>query len=297
MKWKQAIQDFQNYLKLEKSASKNTVDNYCCDIKKLSYFAENHHILPLELNTKNLESFIIEQAKLGIGNRSQARIISSMRAFYKYLLLEDYLDNDPSKLLEAPRLVRKLPGFLTVSEIDKIMDVIDLGKSQGHRSRAMLETLYGCGLRVSELVNLRFSDLFFKDELIKVIGKGDKERLVPINSQAVKYINIYTREVRIHQKIQKGQEDFVFLNRRGRKLTRTMIFIIIKDLTKKAGISKKVSPHIFRHSFATHLINGGANLRAIQEMLGHENITTTEIYTHLDQQYLKEAIIQFHPRS
>jgi len=220
-----------------------------------------------------------------------------LKAFYKYLLLEDYLKKDPSELLESPKLGLKLPVFLTVEEVDKIMNSVDMGKAEGHRNRAILETLYGCGLRVSELVNLRFSDLFFKDELIRVVGKGDKERLVPINSMAIKYITIYTEEVRVHQKIQKGQEDFVFLNRRGHKLTRAMIFAIVKDLSHKAGISKKVSPHIFRHSFATHLVNGGADLRAIQEMLGHESITTTEIYTHLDQQYLKDTIIQFHPRA
>lgn len=297
MNWQQAIKDFQNYLKLEKGVSQNTIDSYCRDIGKLSHFAENEDLLPLKIDAQNLKSFINQLATSGISSRSQARIISGIKAFYKYLLLEEYLQNNPAELLETPKLGRKLPDFLSVEEVDKIMNAVDLGRPEGHRNRAILETLYGCGLRVSELVSLRFSDLFFKEELIRVIGKGDKERLVPINREAIKHINIYVEEVRIHQKIQKGQEDFVFLNRRGHQLTRAMIFTIVKDLSSKAGIAKNISPHTFRHSFATHLVNGGADLRAVQDMLGHESITTTEVYTHLDQQYLKDTIIEFHPRS
>ncbi len=297
MNWQQAIKDFQNYLKLEKGVSQNTINSYCRDIGKLSHFAENEDLLPLKIDAQNLKSFINQLATSGISSRSQARIISGIKAFYKYLLLEEYLQNNPAELLETPKLGRKLPDFLSVEEVDRIMNAVDLGRPEGHRNRAILETLYGCGLRVSELVSLRFSDLFFKEELIRVIGKGDKERLVPINREAIKHINIYVEEVRIHQKIQKGQEDFVFLNRRGHQLTRAMIFTIVKDLSSKAGIAKNISPHTFRHSFATHLVNGGADLRAVQDMLGHESITTTEVYTHLDQQYLKDTIIEFHPRS
>jgi integrase/recombinase XerD len=229
--------------------------------------------------------------------RTQARVVSGIKGFYKYLLLENVMNTDPTTLLEAPKLGRKLPDTLNLDEINKIIDAIDLSSPEGQRNKAMLETLYSCGLRVSELVNLKISHLYFNDEFIKVTGKGDKERLVPIGSVAIKQINIYKDQIRCHLKIKKDQEDFLFLNRRGAKLSRVMVFTIIKQLAIKIGLKKHISPHTFRHSFATHLIEGGADLRAVQEMLGHESITTTEIYTHLDREYLRSAIIQFHPRS
>ena len=297
MNWTQGIKDFGIYLKLEKGLSENTITSYALDLEKLKYFSEEPNWKPLSLSFDDLQQFINAQSKLGISARSQARLVSTLRAFYKYLLLEDYIDNDPTELLESPKLGSKLPVFLSKKEVDNIINAIDLGKTEGHRNKAIFEILYGCGLRVSELTHLRISDLFLKDNIIRITGKGDKERLVPINDYAIKQLNIYMNEVRNHQDIQKGNEDFVFLNRRGKKLTRAMIFTLSKNLAKKAGIQKKISPHTFRHSFATHLVEGGANLRAVQEMLGHESITTTEIYTHLDQQYLMDTIMSFHPRS
>lgn len=297
MNWSQGIKDFKNYLKLERGLSQNTIDSYELDLEKLAHFSEEDNWKPLHLHFDDLQQFVHAQAKMGISARSQARFISSFKSFYKFLLLEDYIDINPTELLEAPKLGRKLPDFLSKDEVDKIIAVIDMSKAEGHRNKAMFEILYGCGLRVSELTDLRLSDLFLDDNIIRVTGKGNKERLVPINDFAIKFLNIYLQEVRIHQEIQKGQEDFIFLNRRGKKLTRAMIFTLSRNLAETAGIKKKISPHTFRHSFATHLVEGGANLRAVQEMLGHESITTTEIYTHLDQQYLRETVMSFHPRS
>tara|TARA_R110002096_G_scaffold74101_1_gene175494 strand:+ start:16338 stop:17231 length:894 start_codon:yes stop_codon:yes gene_type:complete len=297
MNWSQGIKDFKNYLKLERGLSQNTIDSYELDLEKLAHFSEEDNWKPLNLDFDDLQQFVHAQAKMGISARSQARFISSFKSFYKFLLLEDYIDINPTELLEAPKLGRKLPDFLSKDEVDKIIAAIDMSKAEGHRNKAMFEILYGCGLRVSELTDLRLSDLFLDDNIIRVTGKGNKERLVPINDFAIKFLNIYLQEVRVHQEIQKGQEDFIFLNRRGKKLTRAMIFTLSRNLAETAGIKKKISPHTFRHSFATHLVEGGANLRAVQEMLGHESITTTEIYTHLDQQYLRETIMSFHPRS
>lgn len=297
MNWERAIKDFTNYMRLERGMSPNTISSYQRDLKKLRIYIEEDIPNPLKVNLKNLQAFISNLAQEGISAKSQARIISALRTFYKYLLFEDLITIDPTEMLESPKVGRKLPDFLSSGEVEKIIDAVDMSKDEGHRNRAIMETLYGCGLRVSELVNLRISDLFFKQDIIRVTGKGDKERLVPINSLAQKHIDIYRNEIRVHQTPARGHEDFVFLNRRGKQLTRAMIFHIVKTLTIAAGIKKSVSPHTFRHSFATHLVEGGADLRAVQEMLGHESITTTEIYTHLDQTYLRETLLQFHPRA
>jgi integrase/recombinase XerD len=297
MNWEQGIRDFSNYLALERGLSKNTITSYKLDLRKLSLWASERNITPLKAQDIQIEQFIRNQAEAGISARSQARMISAIKAFYKFLTLEDLLEENPAALLDAPKLARKLPEFLRIEEIDHLLAQIDMSKAEGHRNKAMLEVLYSCGLRVSELTDLRISGLFFKQGLIQVSGKGNKERLVPINELAIQYIECYRTEVRVHQEIQKGQEDFLFLNRRGKKLTRAMLFTLVKQLAEKAGIHKNVSPHTFRHSFATHLVEGGADLRAVQEMLGHESITTTEIYTHLDQQYLRDEIIAHHPRA
>ncbi len=297
MNWKAAIQDYHSYLKIERSLSANTIENYNRDLKKLStYIEETHSIGPDKVEASHLSAFIQDIARSGLNPRSQARIISSTKGFYKYLLLEDIISKDPAELLEAPKTGRKLPDTLSIDEIDKVIGAIDLSKPEGERNRAMLETLYGCGLRVSELTSLKISDLFFNEGFIKVTGKGNKERFVPISSSCIKYIGIYRDEIRSHLDIQKGHEDILFLNRRGKQLTRVMLFTIIKDLATKIGLKKKISPHTFRHSFATHLIEGGADLRAVQEMLGHESIITTEIYTHLDKDFLRSAIL-YHPRA
>ena len=283
---------------MERSLAKNSIEAYNADVDKLFQYLQNEDsgksFLKVDLN--DLRDFLVYINKIGVGARTQARIISGIKTFFKYLLLEDLITSDPSELLEAPRLGRKLPITLSISEIDKIEEVIDLSKPEGTRNKAIIETLYSCGLRVSELCDLKLSNLFFNEQYIRVIGKGDKERLVPIGSSAIKYIQIYTNEIRNHLQIQKGNEDIIFLNRRGRRLTRVMIFTIVKNLVEKAGIDKVVSPHSFRHSFATHLVEGGADLRAVQEMLGHESITTTEIYTHLDREYLRDTILTYHPR-
>jgi integrase/recombinase XerD len=275
------------------------VEAYLHDVHKLLQFLEykKMEISPKELELQHLQDFVKWVNELGMAAHSQARMISGIKGFYKYLLLENVVSNDPTTLLEAPKLGRKLPDTLSVNDINKIIEAIDLSSNEGQRNKAMIETLYSCGLRVSELVNLKISHLYFNDEFIKVTGKGDKERLVPIGSVAIKQINIYKDEIRVHIPVKKDHEDFLFLNRRGARLTRVMIFTIIKRLAAKAQLKKHISPHTFRHSFATHLIEGGADLRAVQEMLGHESITTTEIYTHLDREYLRSAIIQFHPRS
>ncbi len=297
--WTIYITGFSSYLKLEKSLSGNSVEAYVHDIDKLEQFLDlkKYTLQPADITLGVLQEFLKWINELGLTASSQARIISGIRAFYKYLLMEDVMKNDPSALLESPRLPRKLPDVLSIEEIDKLISGIDLSKPEGQRNKAMLETLYSCGLRVSELVNLKLTNLFFEEGFIKVIGKGDKERLVPIGSVAIKNINMYRDEVRVHLQPTKESENILFLNRRGNKLTRVMVFTIIKNLAIMAQLKKHISPHSFRHSFATHLIEGGADLRAVQEMLGHESITTTEIYTHLDREYLRSAIIQFHPRS
>jgi len=298
MLWQSYIRGFVGYLKLERSLSGNSVEAYEHDIEKLIQFldAKELNISPSQIELGHLQDFLKWINELGMTARSQARIISGIKAFYKYLILENEVKVNPAELLEAPRLGRKLPQTLSLLEIDKMIDVIDLSSPEGERNKAIIETLYGCGLRVSELVNLKISDIFFNDGFIRVIGKGNKERLVPIGSKAMKQIRIYLEYVRSHLTVKKGNEDVIFLNRHGSKLTRVMVFYIVKDLADRAGVKKKISPHTFRHSFATHLVEGGADLRAVQEMLGHSSITTTEIYTHLDRSYLRQNIIEFHPR-
>ena len=297
MSWKQSIKEFKSYLRIERSLSDNTIDSYLRDIQKLANFSEEKDLNELQITKAEVKEFIAEINKEGISARSQSRIISGIKAFYKYLILEDYLKVNPTELIESPKIGMKLPDTLSIEEIDSLISAIDLSHPQGERNRAILEVLYSCGIRVSELTNLKLSNIRFKEGYVKVVGKGNKERFAPIGSSAIKFLNIYLNEIRNHQDIKKGSEDIVFLNRRGNKLTRVMIFTIIKQLAEKIGMKKKISPHTFRHSFATHLIEGGADLRAIQEMLGHESITTTEIYTHLDREYLREAIMQFHPRA
>jgi integrase/recombinase XerD len=295
--WNRYIKDFVSYLKIERGLADNSILAYQNDVQKLIDYSIPRQKTVIQLTYNDLKDFVAVLYDLGLSARSQARIISGLKQFFGFLLLENEIKDDPSELLELPKIGRKLPEFLTIEEIDLLIDSIDLSKNEGHRNRAILETLYSCGLRVSELVNLRFSDLFFEEGFIRVIGKGNKERLVPVSPSIEKEIGIYNEFIRRHQNIQAGNENIVFLNRRGAKLTRVMIFTIIKDLAEIAGISKNISPHTFRHSFATHMIEGGANLRAVQEMLGHESITTTEIYTHLDQRFLRDAIISFHPRN
>ena len=297
MSWENSIKEFKYYLKVERSLADNSVNAYIRDIRKLADFSSKIKVDELNISVNEIREFIADLNSKNISARSQARIISGVKAFFKYLIIEDYITNDPTMLIENPKIGLKLPEVLSVGEIELIISSIDLSNKQGERNRAILETLYSCGLRVTELINLKISNINFKEGYIKVIGKGDKERLTPIGSNALKYISIYVNEVRIHQKISKNHEDFVFLNNRGSKLSRVMIFTLIKRIVDKVGIKKKVSPHTFRHSFATHLIEGGADLRAVQEMLGHESITTTEIYTHLDRDYLRSNIMQFHPRS
>ena len=299
MDWNSAKNGFKSYLMLERSLSNNSIEAYLRDINKLIEYLNIHELQigPLNIEFKNLQNFINWINELGIAHRSQARIISGIRAFYKYLIMEDILENDPTELLEGPKIGRKIPDVLNIEEIDIMLNDIDLSTDLGHRNRAIIETLYACGLRVSELINLKKSNYFPDIGFVKVIGKNNKERIVPIGNEAIKYISIYIDNYRIHMDIKKGHEDYIFLNRRGRKLSRIMIYNIIKDLTNSVGIKKKVSPHTFRHSFATHLVEGGADLRAVQEMLGHESILTTEIYTHLDTTYLKKTILAFHPRN
>ena len=297
MSWDSSINGFKSYLQIERSLSDNSVQAYIHDVKKFAKYAISLNLSEFKITKENISNFLSEINKESISARSQARIISGIKAFYKYLILEDYIKDDPTLLIENPKIGLKLPEVLSVNEIEIIISSIDLSKKHGQRNKAIIETLYSCGLRVTELINLKISNINFKEEYIKVIGKGNKERLTPIGSNALKYIQIYVNEVRIHQKINKGHEDIVFLNNRGSKLSRVMIFTLIKNTLEKCGIKKKVSPHTFRHSFATHLIEGGADLRAVQEMLGHESITTTEIYTHLDKDYLRSNIMQFHPRS
>ncbi len=299
MTWLSALQQFRAYLQLERSLSRNTWEAYLADVQKFVRYLEIMGIErpPLEVQRKDLEQFVHWVNDLGLEATSQARLISGIRAFYKFLLVEDLLDDDPTDLLESPRLHRKIPVVLTAHEIQKMLEVIDLSDPLGLRNRAMIETLYACGLRVSELVNMRRNNLFLEAGFVKILGKNNKERLVPIGAEAAKYIKQYlTHVVDVQGNAKPGQEGYVFLNRRGSHLTRVMVFYIIKDLALKAGIQKTISPHTFRHSFATHLVEGGADLKAVQDMLGHESITTTEIYTHLDTEYLKETIYLYHPR-
>ena len=295
--WKAYKKGFKAWLQLEKSLSDNSVEAYLHDIEKLTLFLvqQKEERNPSDLTLKDLENFVQWINELGMTVSSQARIISGLRSFYKYCMLEQICTIDPTLLLEAPKMQRKLPDILSFSEIEQIIGAIDHSKAEGGRNRAILETMYSCGLRVSEVVNLRLSNLFMDVGFIKVTGKGDKERLVPIGRDAIKCINIYRNNIRTQLTIKPGEEDIVFLNRRGHRLSRVMIFLILKELVKIAGIQKNISPHTFRHSFATHLVEGGADLRAVQEMLGHESITTTEIYTHLDREFLRNTLEQFHP--
>ena len=299
MKWETAINSFKDFLKLEKSLSINTIIAYETDLYKITDYLKEHKldIKPENMNLNNFRDLINWVNDIGISSRSQARMISAIKAFYKYLLLEDCITTDPTALLEGPRLGRKLPVFLNIKEIDDLIAAIDLSTETGYRNKAILETLYSCGLRVTELVELRITNLYFDEGFIKVIGKGNKERLIPISKRAVSEINNYIVYYRQIINIDKNSANFLFLNRRGKKISRVMIFTIIKDLAKKINLKKNISPHTFRHSFATHLVEGGADLRAVQEMLGHESILTTEIYTHLDREYLRDTILQHHPRS
>lgn len=299
MLWQNYIKGFKSFLQLEKGLSNNSIEAYLRDVNKFVQYQEviEIEIAPDRVTLNNLKDFIQWINELGLSAKTQSRIISGLKAFYKYLILEDIIHHNPAELLESPRLGRKLPDIISLEEINQLIAAIDLSKPEGTRNKAMLETLYSCGLRVSELINLQISNLYFNEGFVKVTGKGDKERLVPIGTSAIKYINIYIDNIRNHMAIGNEFADILFLNRRGKKLTRVMVYVIIKDLAEKIGLKKSISPHTFRHSFATHLVEGGADLRAVQEMLGHESITTTEIYTHLDREYLRSAILQFHPRS
>lgn len=295
--WERYIKHFVSFLKIEKGLAENSIFAYQNDVSKLADFSIARKLEVTSLTFDHLKEFIADLYDLGLSARSQARIISGIKQFFGFLLLENIMQDDPSELLEMPRLGRKLPEVLSIEEIDQLIAAIDMSKAEAHRNKAILETLYSCGLRVSELVNLKFSQLYFEEGFIRVIGKGNKERLVPVSESVEHEIKVYNDHVRRHQVIKPGDENIVFLNRRGAQLTRIMIYTIIQDLAKAIGLKKSISPHTFRHSFATHMIEGGANLRAVQEMLGHESITTTEIYTHLDQRFLRDAIISFHPRN
>jgi integrase/recombinase XerD len=301
MNWDLLIRQFKNYLQLERSLSLHSVDAYIHDIVKLKQFLEISNsgkpVNAIQTSQSDIQKFLEELNELGLSPHSQARILSGLKAFFKFLMMEEVITDDPSYLIDAPKLGRKLPDTLSFQEIEDLLAGIDLSLPEGQRNRAMLETLYSSGLRVTELVELKKSHIFADVGFLKILGKGNKERLVPIGKDALKYIDIYVKEVRVHVPVKPGFENFVFLNRRGAKLTRVMVFTIIKNLAKQIGLKKNISPHTFRHSFATHLIEGGADLRAVQEMLGHESITTTEIYTHLDRDYLKQVITDFHPRS
>lgn len=299
MSWEIYIKQFKNYLKLERSLAANSVEAYLRDVTKLKEFFEikNEDRTPLKVSQTDLENFMEFIGELGMSAYSQARMLSGLKSFYRYLLFEQLIDRDPTELMEAPKLGRKLPDTLEFHEIEELLAAIDLSTPQGARNRAMLETLYSSGLRVSELTDLKISNIYEDIGFLRIIGKGNKERLVPIGREALKFINIFKNEVRVHIAVHHGHEDFLFVNQRGKKITRVMVFLVIKDLAKRIGLKKAVSPHTFRHSFATHLIEGGADLRAVQEMLGHESITTTEIYTHLDRDYLRQVILDYHPRS
>ena len=297
MNWNSFLKSYQSYLRIERGLSKNTIDNYSFDIERLTLFLGNNkmEVSPIKISDETIQQFIYSVSK-EVNPRSQARIISGLKSFFSYLIFEDYRQDNPLELIESPKMGRKLPDTLSLSDIDKLIAAIDLSSNEGERNRAMLETLYGCGLRVSELVALKISDLFFEEGFIKITGKGNKQRFVPIGNVTQKYIEIYKNHVRPHLNIQKGHEDTLFLNRRGRQLTRAMIFTIIKDLAVKIELQKVISPHTFRHSYATHLLENGADLRSIQLLLGHESITTTEIYVHLDKKHLTQVLNKFHPR-
>ncbi len=299
MNWKEAILEFGNYLRLEKSMSENSVEAYMHDIEKFTQFLEikSLQISPEVVLLEHIREFLKWLNGFGVSERTQSRILSGIRAFFRFLLLEDKILTDPTELIEFPKIGRKLPDVLTVIEIDSLLAAIDLSQPQGHRNKAMIETIYSCGLRVSELVQLKISNLYLNEGFVRVLGKGNKERLVPIGSKAITEITFYLQHHRTHVPVQKGFEDIVFLNKRGKNLTRVMFFIIVKNLAEAIGLKKQISPHTFRHSFATHLIEGGADLRAVQEMLGHESILTTEIYTHIDREFLREAIMRYHPRA
>jgi integrase/recombinase XerD len=297
MNWNNYIKSYQSYLRIERGLSKNTIDNYTFDMERLCLFLDENaiSISPIKISEETIQQFIYSVSK-EVNPRSQARIISGLKSFFSYLIFEDYRSDNPMELIETPKTGRKLPDTLSVEEIDSLISAIDLSSNEGERNRAMLETLYGCGLRVSELVSLKISDLFFDEGFIKITGKGNKQRFVPIGNLTQKYIHIYKDNVRTHLNIKKGYEDTLFLNRRGAQLSRAMIFTIIKDLAVKINLNKSISPHTLRHSFATHLLENGADLRSIQLMLGHESITTTEIYVHLDRKFLTHVINSFHPR-
>lgn len=297
MNWNTYIKSYQSYLRIERGLSKNTIENYSFDIERLCLFLEKNGMVisPIDIDDETIQQFIYDVSKQ-VNPRSQARIISGLKSFFSYLIFEDFRDNNPLELIETPKTGRKLPDTLSVTEIDTLISAIDLTTNEGERNRAMLETLYGCGLRVSELTALKISDLFFEEGFIKITGKGNKQRFVPVGNLTQKYIQIYKDTMRVHLNIKKGFEDTLFLNRRGNQLTRAMIFTIIKDLAVKIDLNKSISPHTLRHSFATHLLENGADLRSIQLMLGHESITTTEIYVHLDRKFLTQVINTFHPR-
>ena len=295
--WQSYIKEYQNYLRLERGLSKNTIENYTFDIEKLVFFLNQHDIKvsPITISEEIVQQFIYEIASK-VNARSQSRVISGLKSFFNYLVFEDYRKDTPLELIEVPKTGRKLPDTLATEEIDALISAIDLSTPEGERNRAMLETLYSCGLRVSELVGLKISDLFFEEGFIKITGKGNKQRFVPVGGSTIKYITSYVNLIRVHYAVQKGHEDTLFLNRRGKQLTRAMIFTIIKDLALKINLNKTISPHTFRHSFATHLLENGADLRSIQLMLGHESITTTEVYMHLDRKFLSEVLNNYHPR-
>ncbi|TXN36210.1 site-specific tyrosine recombinase XerD [Flagellimonas hymeniacidonis] len=297
MNWGQALRDYESYLKIERGLSENSIASYLLDLQKLTDYLNQHEInvSPVQIEQETVQKFIYDIAKT-INPRSQARIISGLKGFFNYLIFEDYRTDNPMDLIESPKIGRKLPDTLSTDEINALIAAIDLSKPEGERNRAILETLYGCGLRVSELIHLKLSDLYFDEDFIKVTGKGNKQRFVPISSVNKKYINIYRNEIRNHLQIQKDHKDYLFLNRRGKQLTRAMIFTIIKQLAIKIGMEKNISPHTFRHSFATHLLENGADLRAIQQMLGHESITTTEVYMHVNRVHLVKVLSKFHPR-
>jgi len=297
--WGSWINGFKAFLKLEKSLSENSIEAYCRDVKKLDSFLEVHNvkITPLQVNPQHIKDCLVYLNQVHLNEKSQARFISAIRTFFKYLLLENEIESNPAELIELPKISRKLPDVLSIDEVEKLIESIDLSEPTGERNKTIIELMYGCGLRVSELVNLKISEIKENSGFIKVVGKGNKERLIPISKTALKQYNRYKELVRVHQSVSRGYEDFIFLNNRGKNLSRVMIFLMIKSLVEKVGIRKKISPHTFRHSFATHLVEGGADLRAVQEMLGHESILTTEIYTHLDQTFLRDTLLQFHPRS
>ncbi|KKX47859.1 MULTISPECIES: site-specific tyrosine recombinase XerD [Sphingobacterium] len=295
--WLLLKREFGRFLKFERGLSDNSIEAYLNDVSKLEVYSEENKLTLQQITSKDIQRFLIWINGFGISPFTQSRLLSGLKTFYNFLLLEYDWENNPVELIQAPRIARKIPSVLNIQEIDQLINAIDLSTPEGMRNKTILEVLYGCGLRVSELVGLKLSNLYLDVEFIKVEGKGNKERLIPIGSQAIKYLKIYINEVRPHIKVKSGQEDFVFLNKRGAALSRVMVFIVIKELATKIGLQKNISPHTFRHSFASHLVEGGADLRAVQDMLGHESITTTEIYTHIDRDYLQSVITQYHPRS